>query len=383
MREAFVISSPAFDGVHTLIRGNSLMRHFAITVVLVLSSFTLLIVPSCRHTTEPPFQPPKNPREYTFTIDTLVPPEIPQTVMGAMWGTSRNNLYIVGHNAGFGRSMYHYDGQKWSGVGLKLGEGGTVTNIGTLNNIFGFAANDIYAVGYRYYHDPPPLYTGIDSSLILHFDGSAWTQMITPPGRGMQAIWGIRPDDVWAGGTCGTLFHSDGHTWTSIGNFSADIWFARINGFASNDVYALAYSIPDSVNVWHRYYMWHWDGSSWTLQDSFVENNYHKFGSDALNVIDGQLYSGGIGVFKMSGASWSRVYYSPSDMAFASVRGTSSDNIFAAGGRGLLVHYNGKDWYRYSQFSGLDILLADSWTDGNELFVVAEDGWSTYIIHGQ
>ncbi len=351
--------------------------------LFVLSLFGAVALGGCANTIEPPIKPPKDPRQYTFTIDTLVPPETPQTVMMAMWGTSRNNLYIVGHNAGFGRSMYHYDGQKWSGVGLKLGEGGTVTNIGTLNNIYGFAADDIYAVGDRIYHEPDPPFTATDSSLILHFNGSVWIQMSTPPGRAIVGVWGIKPNDVWAGGTYGTLFHFDGVSWKRATDFPTDIWFARFAGISTNDVYALCYSIPDSTHVWHRYYTWHWNGSSWTLLDSFVENNNHKFGCDALNVIDGELYSAGLGVFKMSGSSWAKIYSEPIGTEFASVQGTSSNSIFAAGGRGLLAHYNGINWYQYRQLSGLQMWFYGSWTDENELFVVGEDGWSTYIIHGQ
>jgi len=102
-------------------------------------------VSGCKHVSEPPVV--KSPREYTWTIDTLAYPNSFQTSMRDIWGSSANDVYVVGHNdQAFGK-MWHYDGSRWEPVRLHILEGGPLPNIGSLSAIYGFSANDIWAVG--------------------------------------------------------------------------------------------------------------------------------------------------------------------------------------------------------------------------------------------
>lgn len=68
-----------------------------------------------------------------------------------------------------------------------------------LNGIYGFADDDVWAVG--------------EESTVLHWDGKTWTRLETPfDGRSevdrpaLSAVWGSSPTDVWAVGT-GTILH--------------------------------------------------------------------------------------------------------------------------------------------------------------------------------
>ena len=137
---------------------------------------------SCSNPTEPPppVKPVKDPRTYTYTIDTL---KISfQTMLRRVWGSSPNNVYIGGHNAGSPGSFWHYDGSKWSVVSLP-------EYAYDINGIYGFAAGDIWAVGSRsYYSGTFPNGTWSDSSLMFHYNGSSWKQFNVTGGRSLLAV---------------------------------------------------------------------------------------------------------------------------------------------------------------------------------------------------
>lgn len=66
-----------------------------------------------------------------------------------------------------------------------------------LRGIFGFGANDIWAVG--------------EMSTVLHWDGTSWTKLATPlddaeKKPSFAAVWGSSPGDVWIAGH-GTMLH--------------------------------------------------------------------------------------------------------------------------------------------------------------------------------
>jgi hypothetical protein len=56
-----------------------------------------------------------------------------------------------------------------------------------LYGIWGSGANDVWAVGAQ--------------NNIVHYDGAAWTNVVSGANGSLSAIWGSGPNDVWAGGT--------------------------------------------------------------------------------------------------------------------------------------------------------------------------------------
>jgi hypothetical protein len=148
-------------------------------VFVCVSVFVLFVQLDCKDTLIDP--PIKNPREYTWTIDTLAYPGSFQTLMGDMWASSPSDVYVVGHNdQAFGK-MYHYDGKGWTPVNTPFG----AIDLGA---IYGFSANDIWAVGERIDYNPTPPPNFLDSSLIIHFDGSRWTEYKVIGGRHLQTV---------------------------------------------------------------------------------------------------------------------------------------------------------------------------------------------------
>ena len=83
-----------------------------------------------------------------------------------------------------------------------------------LTAIYGFNGTDLYAVGTRifgYNPNPPP--TFLDSSLIIHFDGTSWKEEKMARGQIMRDIQGNSSNNFWACGRFNTLYHFNGTTW--------------------------------------------------------------------------------------------------------------------------------------------------------------------------
>src|ERR1041384_396670 len=89
---------------------------------------------ACRDSgTDPVKPPPPGKNDYLWTVDTLAYPGSFQTNMHAMYANSATNVYIVGHNDLGAGQMYHFDGTRWTPVGLSVAQGGTLTKPFDLN----------------------------------------------------------------------------------------------------------------------------------------------------------------------------------------------------------------------------------------------------------
>ncbi|MBI5217140.1 MAG: hypothetical protein HY960_15395, partial [Ignavibacteriae bacterium] len=161
------------------------MNHSLFLIVKVILLIILILVSfSCEEDETQPDETPKpGKRDYTWTVDTLAYPGSFQTLMQDIWASSPTDVYVVGHNDQNRGQMYHFNGVQWSPVKLLVIEGGGVTTGPIdLGAIYGFAANDIYAVGERIYQNPSPPPNFLDSSLIIHFDGRQWKEEVSQRG---------------------------------------------------------------------------------------------------------------------------------------------------------------------------------------------------------
>ncbi|MEO8288836.1 MAG: S-layer homology domain-containing protein [Chloroflexota bacterium] len=124
---------------------------------------------------------------------------------------------------------------------------------GSLSGVTALASNDVWTAGS----------TG-QSTLIMHWDGTAWSTMPSPnPGTGqnsLAAISAIGPADIWAVGSSDSdpvTLHWDGIQWTSVPATGMDDLYS-VSGTASNDVWAVG---TDRLMLGK---IIHWDGTSWT-----------------------------------------------------------------------------------------------------------------------
>ena len=140
---------------------------------------------------------PKDPRKFTWSIDTLSYPGSPQTFMRDIWGSSPNNVFAVGHNSDMYGEIYRFNGKEWKTFEVTFG-GPT-----SYWAIYGFTKNDIWAVGdigHSAGRDSAGRQIVEYTSHIIHYNGNFWSKVDVPDGQVLESIWGSSPDDVWAGG---------------------------------------------------------------------------------------------------------------------------------------------------------------------------------------
>ncbi len=110
-----------------------------------------------------------------------------------------NNCWAVGDS----QSFWQWNGSTWSNVNVS-----TVPAI-NYNGVFCNAANDCWAAGDA---------SG-GSSVLVHWDGTSWTQASsTPTANNLNAVACRVTDDCWAVGTNATTLHWDGSSWTQFSN---------------------------------------------------------------------------------------------------------------------------------------------------------------------
>ena len=141
-----------------------------------------------------------------------------------------------------------------------------------LNDVVYSSADDAWAVGSR-----SPSYAERYAA-IVHWDGSTWTKIATPPtGDGLAAFGGvtmISADEGWAVGSDHGYFegasstlamHWDGAAWTVVPTPDSDFENAldAVSGTSSADVWAVGAS-RESVGGFYDPLIEHWDGSAWT-----------------------------------------------------------------------------------------------------------------------
>ncbi len=286
--------------------------------------------------------------------------------------------------------MWHFDGNKWTNVRLGSFEGGTIPAPFDLAAIHGLSAGDIFAVGNR-----SPFLPGI--SFIIHYDGKQWTEQQVPPGSYfLQAVWANASNDVWACGISGTLLHYDGAQWSKDSAVVATpqgstYYLQSITRASTGEMFMLgaAYE-PGSPQIPERwtYYFFRRDRGVWKLLDTFARRGGERDGKwgggGRLTVLpSGTMYSvDSYGVFQWNGAQWTRLYSHINNTS--QIFGTSDANFFVTGAFGLLLHYDGSDWFQYADLVRQNVLYTGGWADQKQAFVLGwVDGWKTVVLRGR
>ncbi|NUN94747.1 MAG: hypothetical protein HUU16_01120 [Candidatus Omnitrophica bacterium] len=128
---------------------------------------------------------------------------LPQgNTLHAAWAMGPDNVYFGGE----GGTLLHWNGNAWNQE--------VVPTQRTIFSIHGTSATDIWAVGGDAYASDQHA-----RSLVLHFDGSTWSDV--PPPMFLDytyvlgSVFAIAPDNAWATNDGGpSLVHWDGATWS-------------------------------------------------------------------------------------------------------------------------------------------------------------------------
>src|SRR5687767_15029110 len=142
-------------------------------------------------------------------------------------------------------------------------------------------SNDGWVVG-----DYSPVTGGPTRTLAQHWDGSAWSTILSPnPSSAWNQLRGISilsSNDIWATGTTSVsasrnelVLHWDGQAWTQSstpGTQSNTSELTDIVAIAANDVWAIGYYYISG----YRPYALHWNGTTWTHHDMpMVGGRFH------------------------------------------------------------------------------------------------------------
>lgn len=355
---------------------------------IISASFVFLLLQfSCK--TNPVEPPIKNPREFTFTIDTLTYPGSFQTTMYDIWASGSASVWIVGHNDQNRGLMWYFDGSRWTDIKLSTTQGGSIDGPIDLNEVFGFNSLSVFAIGRRIFSNsnPPPNF--LDSSLIIHFDGRQWQEEPIQRGKGLWSISGTSPQDIWTCGSSGTLFHYDGAVWKKDSvplsvppDAEYSLW--DIKSAVGGNVFMIG-AIRQNNFSRTTYYFFRRD-DKWDIIDSFTLDGGQtqaRFGVHGLWIDpEGGIYSFGSDIFRWIDSSWFKLYGSPN--ALRKMAGSSKNNVFAVGDFGTVLHYNGSDWYEFKELKNPNLVYSSVWSDGKEVYIVGylNDGSKTVVLHG-
>ncbi|HHJ51880.1 MAG TPA: hypothetical protein ENJ89_01685, partial [Caldithrix abyssi] len=278
------------------------MRYFLLAVAMAG-----LAIPACKRSMAP-LSEPRDFTKLTWQADTLFEPEMhdSQVMMESIWGSSTQDIYTVGHSSGLS-DMWYYDGTSWQLVDL-YSYGIT---IGLDGEVFGFSADNVWAVGNKPMRNsnPPPDY--VFYSVIIHYDGTKWEYSLKDTsGRMLNSVWGAAPDDIWAGGEYHTLYHYDGVQWKREYLYydfppNDHISITFIGGRPGLGAYIIVLLYPATEDQSYRFYLFKYVNTSWRLVPGV--NTYRTLAGIWASP-SGKAYFGGYGLNKLDGGEFKNIY---------------------------------------------------------------------------
>lgn len=209
-----------------------------------------------------------------------------------------------------------------------------VTGAGAMSGVWGTGPDDVWVVG-----------GSPDAAAIFHHDGTDWTEEAVPAGVPLLVwVYGFASDDVWSVGTEGKIVHWDGSAWSEVDSGTTqDLW--GVFGFSPDDFWVVGGDLdaPGAVLL-------HYDGTAFEPYTLLDEEN--PFDIDAMFKvwgIDGRLFAVGQAgtILEHDGTDWRfQDAGSEANDDFVSLWGTSSNEILAVGGRarGLIARFDGTTW---------------------------------------
>ncbi|MBX3229831.1 MAG: hypothetical protein KIT84_05810 [Labilithrix sp.] len=205
---------------------------------------------------------------------------------------------------------------------------------GTLLSVWGSSERDVWAVG-------GPLGNAGFESLVVRFDGTVWRRL--KPGKSESFWWvhGTGPSDVWLVGEKGRVTHWDGAAFTEVPS-GTDATLFGVWAAAPNDVWAVG-GTPESATGANDVVL-HWDGATWKLEAPPAQKVafYKVWGSSPSDLY--VVGEAGVIWHRVQNA-WKREGEGVATGRLTTVFGCSATEVYAVGGRDLLVS-DGATWRR-------------------------------------
>jgi len=217
--------------------------------------------------------------------------------------------------------------QHWNGILWTIIPSPSPDNqFNELRGVAALSASNVWAVGFRGgTKNETPIET-----LILHWDGSSWTQIPSPNVTGganqLFGISAVSANDIWAVGSVAgapLAMHWDGNAWSlvsiGVGSGLSTEKLTAVSGAAASDVWA----VGDAKGIFTNQTfatMRHWDGTRWSEKTCRA--------ASASNPPDN--YEGG-----------------GPDAYFTGIAAAASNDVWAVGVHGsgpMVLHWDGRAW---------------------------------------
>jgi hypothetical protein len=254
--------------------------------------------------------------------------------------------------------MLHWNGSTWSRVtrpSVLNGSAGQISAVTVVNS------KDAWAVGFT----GSPL--GTIHSLMLHWNGSAWSQVTSPAPVKDGALSAVTANakggfavgyyytgeaalDYWS-----LTFRLTGSKWSRIAAKTNDVTLDGVATTSAATTWATANEVGMITGALAK-----WDGNGWSWASFPVEGQYHALNGIAAGpggiafavVANGNYPSSPPLSMEWTGHAWQKVTVSaPSASGLNAVTFAPGGAAWAAGttgsgGRTLIVRWNGHEWAR-------------------------------------
>lgn len=352
------------------------------TIKIISLLFVVSLITSCSSPSDPP-EVKKSIREYTWRADTISYNNRFQTLLGNIWGSSDTDIYINGHCSSSRGNMWHYNGEKWEAIHILEYIGSRPMSFLSID---GSSEDNIWAVGQQT-PNPVPYPVEPYKNFIVRFDGTVWKE---EPVRVNEWSLGVKvfdKDDVWVTSTNGVVYHYDGDIWsfdTLKAKEGHPFSLGRIIKY-QEDLYMSGVVYNKKMSSEEEIHLYRLENGEWKLVNSYLFTGNTIWSTGLSMGEDGNLYTGGTGIFRYDGNNWIKLYDTPMTST-SKVVADKNSNILATSYTSL-IHYNGTDWAKISYFEELDKPILNIWMDEDEVFVIGylvHDGKDkTVIYHGK
>ena len=303
--------------------------------------------------------------EFQWQIDTLYAVDAMQIYMHDVWGTDENNVWVVGHSDHYDYQIWHWDGSGWTNINPHI-----TGDRPSYHELFGFSENDIWIAGdgvYRKGNDPKLFFR----EYILHYDGSQWKRFDEIKAPMCLSVWGSSANDLYFGCDSGIVLFYNGSTWQKQ-QTGTDAQICSIWGFDPDNAYATGKSFANQ-----EFYLFKKSGNHWEPQDSgsFAVNGNFIWGLD----LDHFYRVTGSGVLQYVNGDWEYIIYS---RLVRCMFGNAENNIFVAGYKNELFHYNGMNWHKYPDFVQPHREFFGIWCNETSVFLIMGSLDYTCMVRG-
>ena len=257
--------------------------------------------------------------------------------MFALPGDPQSPLFLVGE----GGVVYHFD-RKTSKLTTLLK--GASANPATLRDVYGFAPNDVWAVG--------------DAGTITHYDGVKWQNLKKVTSANLKRLWGISSGEIWAVGDLGTIVRI-GNGQSAVVTSGTTENLNSVWGVKATQVYAVGANAT----------VLEWNGSAWSKNTATNAKGSLTavWASGDRGVWIGGNNAGALSLTRYDGESWAPVSIPMPSQGpnVVNIRGSSSNNVLVAVDGSLsrcILRYDGSTWSTLPRHlaNGISTFGADS-----------------------